>query len=128
VAARRSVSSRVPRSRRTQGVDAWVRTVQRIEDARVALLRALEELEPSVLDAVDAIAAGERMTDLVERTRLRTRRHLADALSEMTSALAANRIAAIRVVVDDDRLSISDAARLFGIPRQVLSRLYHGTE
>lgn len=120
--------SRVPRARRTQAVDAWARTVQRVEDARVELLSALGELESWIPDAADAIGAGETMAELVGRTQLRTRRRLSEALNAMTSALAANRVAAIRVVVDDERLSISDAARLFGIPRQVVSRLYHAAE
>ncbi|MGZ4129990.1 MAG: helix-turn-helix domain-containing protein [Actinomycetota bacterium] len=120
--------ARVPKARRTQAVDAWARTVQRIEDVRVELLNALEELEPWIPEATDAIGAGETMTQLVGRTQLRTRRRLSEALNAMTSALAANRVAAIRVVVDDERLSISDAARLFGIPRQVLSRLYHAAQ
>jgi hypothetical protein len=98
-----------------------------MEDARAQLADALDEIEPWIVDAVEAVAAGESMVELVARTQLRTRRRLADALKTMTSALAENRVAAIRMVVDDEHLSITDAARLFGIPRQVLSRLYHGS-
>jgi hypothetical protein len=121
------LGERVPRSKRTPAINAWVRSVQRIEDARVDLLAALDELEPWIEGAIDAIVGDETMADLVSRTQLRTRRHVSDALGGMTSALAENRVAAIRVVVDDEGMSITDAARLFGIPRQVLSRLYHGT-
>jgi hypothetical protein len=102
--------------------------VQRIDDARPELRAALDALEPSILDAVDLIAGGESMADILGRTRLRTRRQMTDALSAMTSALAQNRVAAIRVLVDDENLSMTEAARVFGIPRQVLSRLYHGTD
>jgi gamma-glutamyl:cysteine ligase YbdK (ATP-grasp superfamily) len=96
-----------------------------VEDARAELADALDEIELRIVDAVEAVAAGESMVELVARTQLRARRRLADALKTMTSALAENRVAAIRVVIDDEQLSITEAARLFGIPRQVLSRLYH---
>jgi hypothetical protein len=88
VADRRSFAPRVPRSKRTQALDEWLRSLERIEDARVELRDALDALEPSILDAVDAIAGGEPMAELVSRTRLRTRRQMTDALSAMTSALA----------------------------------------
>jgi predicted DNA-binding protein (UPF0251 family) len=37
-------------------------------------------------------------------------------------------VAAIRVLVDDENLSMTEAARVFGIPRRALSRLYHEAE
>jgi hypothetical protein len=119
------IIERVPRARRTPAVTAWAASVQRIEEARVELEAALGALAPWIVDAVEAIASGETMSDLVRRTQLRTRRRVADAVGAMNSALAENRVAAIRVVVDDEGLTMSEAARLFGIPRQVLSRLYH---
>jgi helix-turn-helix, Psq domain len=124
--AGRRIIGRVPPSHRTPALEAWVDSLQRIENARVELDAALSALAPWIVDAVDAVASGEPMSDLVRRTHLRARRRVADAVSAMNSALAENRIAAIRVIVDDEGLTMSEAARLFGIPRQVLSRLYHG--
>jgi hypothetical protein len=100
--------------------------VQRTEETRAQLRIALDELQPAAAQAVDEIAAGATMAELVSRTEMRVRRRTADALGAMTSALAENRVAAIRVVVDDEGMTITEAARLFGVPRQVLSRLYHG--
>jgi hypothetical protein len=100
--------------------------VERIDGARAELMAALEELEPAIAGAVEGVAGGESMVSLVARTRLRARQRLTDALAGMTWALAENRVAAIRVIVDDEGRSLTETARLFGVPRQVASRLYHG--
>ena len=99
-----------------------------MDEARRELHAALEELEPTAARAVDFVAGGGTIMDLVGQTEMRVRRRTSDALAAMTSALAENRVAAIRVVVDDEGLSITEAARIFGVPRQVLSRLYHGAD
>ncbi len=119
------MTGRIPKARRTPALDAWVRSVQRVDEARAKLRAVLDELGPAAEQAVDIVAAGATIAELVSRSEMRVRRRTADALAAMTSALAENRVAAIRVVVDDEGLSMTDAARVFGVPRQVLSRLYH---
>ncbi len=120
-----SIASRLPASRRTPAALAWARSVERVQEAAGELCSVLDDVGLAIADAVDAIASGESMSDLVARTRLRAWRRLAGALARMTSALAASRAAAIRVIVDDEGSTMTDVARALGVARQVASRLYH---
>jgi hypothetical protein len=68
---------------------------------------------------VSAIAA--------EGEGLAARREEREAWSRVNGALHSYRVTLVRRLVDDEGLTISEAARVTGNARQVVSRLYHGS-
>ena len=97
----------------------------------------LDELERARLELIDALGVlGEAMID---RSRLSdpefrlsdgiesgTRLHetLISALDRMHACLAAVRAEGVRLMVDEEGMSITDVAELVDRPRQLVSRLY----
>jgi hypothetical protein len=53
------------------------------------------------------------------------RRAVRDAWSRLNGALNRYRVQAVRIMVDDEGLTVAQAARVMGNARQVVSRLYH---
>jgi hypothetical protein len=95
-----------------------------VEDARVALMTSLERLGASLGDRADVSAAGTRLSELDPVAGVELHEHLIGALERMHHAIAAARAESVRVMVDDEGLTITDVAKLMNRPRQLVSRLY----
>ena len=120
---------RVPRERLTPAVERYLDGLERLEFARVAVAGVVgQSLHDGLVGAIEAVAAGVPVSELLPKVDLERRKVLIAILTEMSAALAEARVGALRVLVDDEGTTLTEAARMLGIPRQVASRLYHGRE
>jgi hypothetical protein len=109
------------------------------EDWYAASIDRVEAAARSVHEAVDAVVAAlaaarqERLAgrplpaiveSLVARGGKETRRSADDAFREYTKAVTAYRAAAIQALVDEDGMTLSEVARITGVSRQMVARLY----
>jgi hypothetical protein len=113
---------------RTPAIDAWLASVERVDDARRAALEQLARLAPTLEGMVERVASGTPFSRVVQPRTVRMRQRVVDAIGELSAAIAENRAATVRVLIDDEGRSVTDVARLYEIPRQVASRLYHRTD
>jgi hypothetical protein len=109
---------------------------------RLALTARLEEVEHACRDLEAAsvrlcqtaegirrsIEAGRPISKILSGgSGVSARREERQAWSRMNAALHDYRIALVQSLIDDERLTISEAARITGNARQVVSRLYHAS-
>lgn len=105
---------------------------QEFADALGALSAALEAVQAEVgrMEAANArlraALADGVASDLLltESGWAAARTALLEATSELGSHLKQSRSEYVRILVDDDGLSISEAARVLGHPRQLTKRVY----
>jgi hypothetical protein len=91
-----------------------------------AQLRAdLDELDRATDGARRRLEKGTTLRELYEgRPASNPREAVARSLTGLNAALRRVRSEAVRVLVDEEKLSIGEAARLVGHPRQLVRRLY----
>jgi hypothetical protein len=108
-------------------------TTDRLDARLEELDEACDELRRrigSVRRAVVAIrrmrAEGHTASDILAMgPGVSARRDLRQSWSQVNEALHLYRVALVKSIVDDEGLSIAEAARRTGNARQVASRLYH---
>jgi DNA-binding transcriptional ArsR family regulator len=70
-----------------------------------------------LLDVVDGLVGGDPRA---------ARRRAAEALDAYERSLTSLRTAAVRMLVDEQGMTVADLSRRLGVSRQMVSRLYHG--
>jgi hypothetical protein len=95
-----------------------------VEDARVALVASLEHLGASLEGRRIVGEPDVRLSQIDPVPGVELHERLIGGLERMHHAIAAARAESVRVMVDDEGLSISDVAKLMNRPRQLVSRLY----
>jgi len=109
----------------TDAIDDVVRHADAVHHAtdRAAheLLRAKQEREAGV-PLVDVISG------LVARGGRTTRLAASEAFLEFEQSLMAYRATAIRGLVDEEQMTFTEIARLIGVSRQMVARLYRTAE
>lgn len=101
----------------------------------------LEELDRACLDLTERLEGLRNAIVLIGHLRnqgrpvseivafgpgVPARREVRESWSRLNRALHAYRVRLVRSMVDDEGMSITDAAHVTGNARQVVSRLYHG--
>lgn len=105
--------------------DDLIRLVGSLGERIAALRSELDRMDSLIEVASAALLCGVSVRDLFERPEmLEGRESLLDALASVQSALMINRAEGIRVMVDEEGLSLSEVARLLGRPRQLVKRAY----
>jgi hypothetical protein len=66
----------------------------------------------------------EIVKELIARGGVGSRRRADEACREFIAALSEFRAVSVRMMVDEDGMSFSDVARLAGVSRQMIARLY----
>jgi hypothetical protein len=95
-----------------------------VEDARLALMASLERLAASLQDREVLGEPNTRLSAIDPVPGVELHEQLIGGLERMHHAIAAARAESVRVMVDDEGLTISDVAKLMNRPRQLVSRLY----
>lgn len=105
------------------------RLLQSLDDvdcAREKLAHLLDDLGETLDATRQHLRSGVSMSNVHPAARLGpVRKEVSDALGALNSTLMHARAEGIRVMVDDEGLSLRDVARLVGHSRQFVSRLYH---
>ncbi len=108
--------------------DWYVEHVELIGAAAADLHSAIDGVVDSLRLAGRLRTEGAELVDLVrwlgERGGRRHRLGPTLAFREFETALAAYRAQAVRVLVDEDHLTFSEIARLAGVSRQMVAKLY----
>ncbi len=105
--------------------DEFVRSLERLDRA----LKGVEEAIPGFREATkrvgDAVEAGRPVGESLQELHWPTiRRRLEESWTEFQQALYDSRCRSIRIMVDDEGMSLSEIARMRGLSRQLISRLY----
>ncbi len=95
-----------------------------VERARVELMQSLGRLGEALRDRHAVTEPGFVLSeqDLVPGVELHE--DLIRGLERMHHTLALARAETVRVMVDEEGLTLSDVAKMVGRPRQLVSRLY----
>jgi predicted transcriptional regulator len=97
------------------------RACRELEERSALLRRNAERIRDRLRNGARAsaiVAAGDGIS---------ARREEREAWARVNRALHDYRVALVRSLVDDEGMTISEAARATGNARQVVSRLYHGS-
>lgn len=98
-----------------------------LDDACIELEERLAGLRDAIRIIRGLLEERQPVSRIVARgPGLPARREVRAAVSGLNAALHAYRVVAVRTIVDDEGMSIAEAARVTGNARQVVSRLYHG--
>jgi EAL domain-containing protein (putative c-di-GMP-specific phosphodiesterase class I) len=95
-----------------------------VEDARADLVVSLERLGESLRQRALLERPETRLSEMDPLPGTELHERLIDGLERMHHAIAAARAESVRVMVDDEGLTLSDVAKLMNRPRQLVSRLY----
>lgn len=97
-----------------------------VDRAREELERALADLGAVTKETRARLEQGMRVSVLHPVAGVGpVRREVSERLTGLNSALMHLRAEAVRLMVDDEGLSLRDVARVVGHSRQFVSRLYH---
>jgi O-succinylbenzoate synthase len=95
-----------------------------VDTARIELGDALDRMGTSLGDRAAVLEPGFRLSQQDPVPGVALHEELIGALERMHHAVAAARAESIRIMVDEEGLSLSDVAKLLNRPRQLVSRLY----
>jgi hypothetical protein len=95
-----------------------------VEDARGDLMGSLERLGDSLRRRALLEDPETRLSEIDPLPGIELHERLIDGLERIHHAIAAARAESIRVMVDEEGLTLSDVAKLMNRPRQLVSRLY----
>jgi hypothetical protein len=95
-----------------------------VEAARADLVVSLERLGESLRQRALFESPETRLSEMDPLPGTELHERLIDGLERMHHAIAAARAESVRVMVDDEGLTLSDVAKLMNRPRQLVSRLY----
>jgi hypothetical protein len=108
--------------------DWFVGAVERVSEAGRRASLAVETAVGALQEGCEARKAGRSIVDVVDGMIAaggrETRLSAADAFREYERAIASIRAGVVRALVDEDCLSLTDAARRMKISRQAAARLY----
>ena len=109
--------------------DPFITAIDEVTRAVAAAGGALDGASASLASARARRLAGVPMTILVDELLAvggpPLRRSGADLLSDYRRAVRGFRAAAVRALVDEDGLSLTEVSRRLEISRQMATRLYH---
>ena len=95
-----------------------------VERARAELSASLERLGETLRDRSLLRDPDTRLSALDPLPGTELHERLIACLERMHHAVAAARAESVRVMVDEEGLTLSDVAKLMNRPRQLVSRLY----
>jgi hypothetical protein len=104
--------------------DRFLALLDQIEAARVDLAEALERLGENLRDRTVVREPGFRLSERDTVPGVQLHEDLIGALERMHHAVALARAESVRVMVDEEGLTLTDVAKLMNRPRQLVSRLY----
>ncbi len=99
-------------------------SIDDIESARADLMVSLERLGEGLRRRTLLEDPEIRLSEIDPLPGTELHERLIDGLERMHHAIAAARAESVRVMVDDEGLTLSDVAKLMNRPRQLVSRLY----
>jgi hypothetical protein len=106
--------------------------IQRIEQTGEDAQRAIGEGLASIEGAREGLMAGvpvsEIVADLISQGGREARLRSAAAIEAFEHAVMVYRVGLIRAMVDEEKLSFAEVARLMGVSRQMIARLYRHDE
>jgi hypothetical protein len=95
-----------------------------VEGARTVLMGALERIGENLGERRLVLEPGFRLSERDPVPGVVLHEELIAALERMHHAVASARAETVRVMVDEEGLTLSDVAKLMNRPRQLVSRLY----
>jgi hypothetical protein len=108
--------------------DWYVESIEEIERTAAALHDAVDSTVIMLRRARAERLHGAGVTQVVERLMAdglpETRRQADEAFAAYTAAITRYRARAIRALVDDEGMTLSEVARLTGVSPQAVGRLY----
>jgi antitoxin component HigA of HigAB toxin-antitoxin module len=104
--------------------DRLLALIDDVEDARGDLMGSLERLGDSLRRRALLEDPETRLSEIDSLPGIELHERLIDGLERIHHAIAAARAESIRVMVDEEGLTLSDVAKLMNRPRQLVSRLY----
>jgi NADH:ubiquinone oxidoreductase subunit D len=99
-----------------------------IEEARTVLMGALERIGENLGERRLVLEPGFRLSERDPVPGVVLHEEFIAALERMHHAVASARAESVRVMVDEEGLTLSDVAKLMNRPRQLVSRLYRSAE
>jgi DNA-directed RNA polymerase specialized sigma24 family protein len=112
--------------------DRYTAAIDRVERTAANLHGALDVVVAALEAARRERIAGLNLTDIVRGLATRggkeTRLMPTKAFREFERAISAYRATAIRVLVDEEGMTYSEVAKLTGVSRQMVARLYRAAE
>lgn len=106
--------------------DSFLTRLRAIDEASKALRQEFTDLERAIVEVRSAREGGQRVSEIIEIGSVApARKRVRASWGRLNDALHAYRVQGVRAMVDDEGMSIADAARVTGNARQVVSRLYH---
>ena len=106
--------------------------IQRIEQTGEDAQRAIREGLASIDGAREGLMAGvpvsEIVADLISQGGREARLRSSAAIEAFEHAVMVYRVGLIRAMVDEEKLSFAEVARLMGVSRQMIARLYRHDE
>jgi hypothetical protein len=106
--------------------------IQRIEQTGEDAQRAIREGLASIDGARERLMAGvpvsEIVADLISQGGREARLRSSAAIEAFEHAVMVYRVGLIRAMVDEEKLSFAEVARLMGVSRQMIARLYRHDE
>lgn len=98
-----------------------------LDHACLDLTAKLEGLRKAIVHIRHLRGQGRPVSHIVAfGPGIPARREVRESWSGLNGALHAYRVRLVKSMVDDEGMTIADAARLMRNARQVVSRLYHG--
>jgi hypothetical protein len=99
-----------------------------LDQVAAGLIEVLQQLRWTEERARGALADGANVREVVTKEQIDVRATVRRALTEASDVLRRVRSEKIRVLVDDDGLSLSQVAALLGHPPRLVKRLYEADE
>jgi hypothetical protein len=107
--------------------DAFDIQLDELDHACLDLTEMLEGLRMAIVHIRHLREQGRPVSEIVASgPGVPARREVRESWSGLNRALHVYRVRLVKSMVDDEGMSIADAARVMRNARQVVSRLYHG--
>ncbi len=105
--------------------DDYIRSLENLERGRTNLISALDAFGDASRSVCEAVAEGADVANALQELHwVGIRRNLEETWSSFQEALYEVRCVAVGIMIDEEGLSISQIARMRGVSRQLISRLY----
>jgi hypothetical protein len=104
--------------------DRLLSLLDEVETARIELIETLDRVGANLEVRRDVADPGYRLSEQDPVPGIELHEELIGRLERMHHSVAAARAESVRIMVDEEGLTLSDVAKLMGRPRQLVSRLY----
>jgi hypothetical protein len=104
--------------------DRLLELLDEVEAARIQLTETLDRVGESLIERTQVTAPGYRLSEQDPASGVELHEELIGCLERMHHSVAAARAESVRIMVEEEGLSLSDVAKMLGRPRQLVSRLY----